>query len=40
MKSVLVVAGCDVHGTSPYCRGQGWEVKYHLMKAYIEGIAA
>ncbi|MCX8526425.1 hypothetical protein OF897_21130 [Chryseobacterium formosus] len=30
--------GGDVRGTSPYCIGQGWEVKYALMKAYIEGI--
>ena len=30
--------GGDVRGTSPYCVGQGWEVKYGLMKAYIEGI--
>ncbi|MCX8530815.1 hypothetical protein [Chryseobacterium luquanense] len=30
--------GGDVRGTSPYCIGQGWEVKYNLMKAYIEGI--
>jgi hypothetical protein len=32
--------GGDVRGTSPYCVGQGWEVKYRLMKAYIEGIEA
>lgn len=32
--------GGDVRGTSPYCVGQGWEVKYRLMKAYIEGIVA
>jgi beta-glucosidase/6-phospho-beta-glucosidase/beta-galactosidase len=32
--------GGDVRGTAPYCKGQGWEVKYHLMKAYIEGIEA
>ena len=30
--------GGDVRGTSPYCVGLGWEVKYGLMKAYIEGI--
>lgn len=30
--------GGDVRGTSPYCIGQGWEVKYSLMKAFIEGI--
>ncbi len=29
--------GGDVRGTSPYCVGQGWEVKYGLMRAYIEG---
>ncbi|WP_234733089.1 glycoside hydrolase family 1 protein [Tellurirhabdus bombi] len=32
--------GGDVRGTSPYCVGQGWDVKYHLMRAYIEGVAA
>ena len=32
--------GGDVRGTSPYCNRQGWEVKYGLMKAYIEGIEA
>lgn len=32
--------GGDVRGTSPYCFGQGWEVKYALMRAYIEGIHA
>lgn len=32
--------GGDVRGTSPYCVGQGWEVKYGLMRAYIEGTAA
>lgn len=30
--------GGDACGTSPYCRRYGWEVKYALMKAYIEGI--
>jgi beta-glucosidase/6-phospho-beta-glucosidase/beta-galactosidase len=30
--------GGDVRGTSPFCRGQGWEVKYMLMKAYIAGV--
>jgi hypothetical protein len=29
--------GGDVRGTSPYCVGQGWHVKYGLMRAYIEG---
>lgn len=32
--------GGEARGTSPYCIGQGWEVKYRLMKAYIEGIVA
>ena len=32
--------GGDARGTSPYCVGQGWEVKYGLMRAYIEGVAA
>ena len=32
--------GGDVRGTAPYCTGQGWEVKYGLMRAYIEGCAA
>lgn len=32
--------GGDAKGTTPYCYGQGWEVKYGLMRAYIEGIAA
>ncbi|WP_133271372.1 amine oxidase [Hymenobacter radiodurans] len=32
--------GGDVRGTSPYCVGQGWEVKRGLMRAYIEGTAA
>ena len=36
--SFLSWLGGDVRGTSPYCLNQGWEVKYHLMKAYIEGI--
>lgn len=38
--SFLAWLGGDVRGTSPYCVDQGWEVKYRLMKAYIEGIAA
>lgn len=38
--SFLSWLGGDARGTSPYCVGQGWEVKYYLMKAYIEGIAA
>lgn len=32
--------GGDARGTSPYCINHGWEVKYSLMRAYIEGIAA
>ncbi len=32
--------GGDARGTSPYCTGQGWEVKVGLMRAYIEGVAA
>ncbi len=32
--------GGDARGTSPYCTGQGWEVKIGLMRAYIEGVAA
>jgi hypothetical protein len=32
--------GGDARGTQPYCTKQGWEVKYGLMRAYIEGIAA
>jgi len=32
--------GGDARGTVPYCINQGWEVKYHLMRAYIEGVAA
>lgn len=38
--SFLSWLGGDVRGTSPYCTGFGWEVKYAYMKAYIEGIAA
>ena len=32
--------GGDARGTTPYCTRQGWEVKYGLMRAYIEGVAA
>lgn len=32
--------GGEVCGTTPYCKGYGWEVKYNLMRAYIEGIEA
>lgn len=30
--------GGNACATTPYCRGYGWEVKYELMKAYIEGV--
>ncbi len=32
--------GGEARGTVPYCVNQGWEVKYHLMRAYIESVAA
>jgi hypothetical protein len=32
--------GGEVSGTAPYCRGYGWEVKYALVKAYIQGALA
>ena len=32
--------GGDACGTTPYCTGLGWQVKYKLMQAYIEGVAA
>jgi hypothetical protein len=32
--------GGEVRGTSPYCHHQGWDVKYGLMRAYIEGAHA
>jgi len=32
--------GGDVAGTSPYCRHNGWEVKYSYMRAYIAGVRA
>jgi len=38
--SFLSWLGGDARGTSPYCINMGWEVKYYLMRAYIEGIAA
>lgn len=38
--SFLSWLGGDVRGTSPYCVGSGWQVKYALMRAYIEGVAA
>jgi hypothetical protein len=36
--SFLSWLGGDACGTAPYCKGYGWEVKYALMRAYIEGI--
>ena len=38
--SFLSWLGGEVAGTSPYCVRQGWEVKYQLMRAYINGVAA
>lgn len=38
--SFLSWLGGDARGTSPYCTGYGWQVKYALMRAYIEGVAA
>lgn len=38
--SFLSWLGGDARGTSPYCVNMGWEVKYRLMRAYIEGVAA
>lgn len=38
--SFLSWLGGDARGTSPYCVGQGWEVKYALMRAFIEGVVA
>lgn len=32
--------GGDACGTAPYCKGYGWEVKYSLMRAYIQGVEA
>lgn len=32
--------GGDVKGTTPYCNGSGWDVKYNLMRAYIKGVFA
>jgi hypothetical protein len=36
--SFLSWLGGDVRGTVPYTFNGGWDVKYHLMKAYIEGV--
>ncbi len=38
--SYLSWLGGECAGTAPYCKGKGWDVKYHLMKAYIKGVAA
>ena len=38
--SFLSWAGGEVRATSPYGVRLGWEVKYSLMRAYIEGVAA
>jgi beta-glucosidase/6-phospho-beta-glucosidase/beta-galactosidase len=32
--------GGDAAGTTPYCRNNGWEMKYALMRAYIAGVQA
>lgn len=32
--------GGDARGTSPYCHNQGWDVKYAMMRAYIEAVVA
>ena len=32
--------GGEVGGTTPYCIGNGWNVKYALMRAYIQGVKA
>ncbi len=37
--SFLSWLGGHVRGTSPFCVWQGWDVKYALMRAYIEGVA-
>ncbi len=38
--SFLSWLGGDVVGTSPYCTNKGPDVKYGLMRAYIEGVHA
>ena len=38
--SFLSWLGGEAIGTVPYCRNNGWEVKYRLMQAYIAGVAA
>lgn len=36
--SFLSWLGGEVGGTSPYCVRNGWEIKYALMRAYIQGV--
>jgi len=36
--SFLSWLGGDEAGTVPFCKNEGWNVKYKLMQAYIEGI--
>ena len=38
--SFLSWLGGDVGGTAPFAVRMGWDVKYHLMRAYIQGINA
>jgi hypothetical protein len=38
--SFLSWLGGETCGTAPYLTNQGWEVKYHLMRAFIAGVAA
>src|SRR5690606_34633560 len=38
--SFLSWLGGEVACTSPFCKQQGWEVKYNLMKAFIKGVEA
>ncbi len=38
--SFLAWLGGETCGTSPYFYNRGWDVKYHLMKAFIAGVAA
>ncbi len=32
--------GGDARATTPYCINSGWDVKYALMRAYIQGVVA
>ena len=38
--SFLSWLGGETGGTAPYAHRMGWEIKYRLMRAYIEGINA